>query len=159
MNKLCATIVISSLLSGCAGGSLTPTTVNRTDARSSCPAQEGVVLEAVSTTIQSNQELAQGVGAGLVGYAANQATENKNDAVRAIATVAGAGVGSVIGNAVSKTQNKQGVELIMSVDGRVFSVIQEMDSVFQKGDAVWVIGYNVRYGQQCSSGVRVLPRS
>jgi len=159
MNKLYAIIIISSLLSGCVGSSLTPTSVKRTDARSSCPALEGVVLQAVYTTIQSNQELAQGVGAGLVGYAANQATKDKNDVVRAIATVVGAGAGSVIGSAVNKTQDKPGVELIMSVDGRVFSVIQEMDLVFQKGDAVWVIGYNVRYGHRCSSGVRILPRS
>ena len=149
------------VLTACAGGSLKPTVPDSGDARNTCPVQEAVILDMVNVTIERNVEAAQAGGAALGGYIGNRALKNESELEQVIGTVAGTAVGSAVGNAVgTHALNRDGVELILQVNGNAVSVVQELDPgvTFYKGDTVWVIG-NVgkRYGQ-CSSGTRVLPK-
>lgn len=164
MKKL-ALLIPFTLLVGCAGGSLKPTVPDSSDARRACRAQEGVVVDLLNVNIERNIETAQAAGAALGGYIANEATRNSNDITRAVVTVAGAAAGSAVGNTVGEhALNRDGVELLVDVNGTTLSIVQELDpsATFHRGDAVWVIGAtsNQRYSRnRCSSGTRVLPRS
>ncbi len=116
----------------------------------------------------SHTEVAQGAGAALGGYTANRAAKNESEVVEIIATVAGAAVGSVAGDMVSKNvMSKDGVELMVYVNGVTHSIIQESDinQPYAVGDDVWVVGnltqpknWGNRYNtqSQCASGIRVL---
>jgi len=159
--KYLYTVLIISLITGCAGGSLKPTVPDSGDARSTCPVQEAVVLDLVNVTIERNVEAAQAGGAALGGYIGNRALKNESELEQVLGTVVGTAAGSAVGNAVgTRALNRDGVELILQVNGSAVSVVQELDPdvTFYKGDTVWVIG-NVgnRYGR-CSSGTRVLPK-
>ena len=152
-------------LQACAtGNSYTPTAPSIGDARGSCPVTQGVVLDLLNVTLQQNRQTSQSIGAGIGGYIANESTDDKDDVSQAVATLAGAVIGQAVGDAVSKSKDKRGIELIVSVRGKAHSIIQEVDSTvqYQKGDTVWVTGFldNNKYSRynNCSSGVRVLPR-
>lgn len=158
-------ILLSFLITGCAGGSLKPTVPDSGDARNTCDVTEGVIVDLLNVNIERNIEAAQTGGAVLGGYIANEATNGENEVTQVIATLAGAAAGSAVGNAVGqRALNRDGVELLVQVNGNVISVVQQLDTTvtYQKGDPVWVVGATnrVRYNRnKCASGTRVLPRS
>jgi outer membrane lipoprotein SlyB len=161
-------IGICLILSACAGGSQKPTVPSRDDGRRACPTSEGTIIDIIDVTIEGNTEVAQGAGAALGGYTANRAAKNESEVVEIIATVAGAAVGSVAGNMVSKNvMSRPGQELMVYVEGVTHSIIQESDvnQPYSVGDDVWVVGnltqpknWGNRYNTapQCASGIRVL---
>ena len=152
------------LLTGCATGSLKPTVPDSGDARRTCEATKGTIVDLLNVTIERDTELAQAGGAALGGYIANKSTEDSNEITQVVATVAGVAVGNAVGNKVGQVAlNKDGVELLVEVNGTVVSVIQQLDPAvtFRKGDPVWVVGAlnTNRYNRnRCASGTRVLPR-
>ena len=157
--------LLSFLLTGCVGGSLKPTVPDSGDARNTCDVSSGVIIDLMNVEIERNIEAAQAGGAALGGSIANEATDNSNDIAQAVATVAGAATGSALGNMIGQQMlNRDGVELLVDVNGSVVSIVQQDDPsvTFQKGDAVWVVGATsrARYNsKKCASGTRVLPRS
>ncbi len=168
MVRFITAVCVSLLIAGCAGGSQKPTVPSRDDGRRACPTSEGTIIDMVEVTIEGNTEVAQGAGAALGGYTANRAAKNESEVVEIIATVAGAAVGSVAGDMVSKNvMSKDGVELMVYVNGVTHSIIQESDinQPYAVGDDVWVVGnltqpknWGNRYNtqSQCASGIRVL---
>ena len=168
MVRLFSSICLSLLLVGCAGGSQKPTVPKRDDGRRACPTAEGTIIDLVEVTIEGPTEIAQGTGAALGAYTANRAAKNESEVVEIIATAAGAAVGSVAGDMASKNiLSRDGVELMVYVNGVTHSIIQESDinQPFKVGQDVWVVGNLVqdrswgnRYNQtsQCASGIRVL---
>jgi outer membrane lipoprotein SlyB len=163
------TIIIASLIiSGCAGGSQKPTVPSRDDGRKACPTSEGTIIDMTEVMIEGPTEIAQGTGAALGGYTANRAAKNESEVVEIVATVAGAAVGSVAGDLVSKNvMSRDGVELMVYVNGVTHSIIQESDinQPYAVGQDVWVVGnltqpksWGNRYNTQpqCASGIRVL---
>ncbi len=168
MVRFITAVCVSLLIAGCAGGSQKPTVPSRDDGRRACPTSEGTIIDMVEVTIEGNTEVAQGAGAALGGYTANRAAKNESEVVEIIATVAGAAVGSVAGDMVSKNvMSKDGVELMVYVNGVTHSIIQESDinQPYSVGDDVWVVGnltqpksWGNRYNtqSQCASGIRVL---
>ncbi len=161
-------IGICLILSACAGGSQKPTVPSRDDGRRACPTSEGTIIDIIDVTIEGNTEVAQGAGAALGGYTANRAAKNESEVVEIIATVAGAAVGSMAGDMVSKNvMARNGVELMVYVEGVTHSIIQESDvnQPYSVGQDVWVVGnltqpknWGNRYNTQtqCASGIRVL---
>jgi outer membrane lipoprotein SlyB len=141
--------------SACAGGGLRPTDVARGDARELKNAEQATVIDIYTVTLESNREIAQGTGAAFGGYVANRAAMNENAAIQALATGAGALVGSVVGNTVSDLAlDKTGTGLILEMaNGKTLAISQQNDSRvdFTLGDRVWVI----REGKT----VRVVPVS
>lgn len=165
VNKLFATLLMAASTSACAGGSLKPTVPDSGDARKACPVAEGTVIQVTDVTIEGNIEAAQAVGAGIGGYAGNRATKKENELVQIAATVAGAVVGSMAGDAAGKTAlNKDGQELIVVINGKAHSIIQQTDgrASFVVGDDVWVIGdlsgRNRSANQNCRNGIRAIPK-
>ena len=168
MVRLFSSICLSLLLVGCAGGSQKPTVPSRDDGRRACPTAEGTIIDLVEVTIEGPTEIAQGTGAALGAYTANRAAKNESEVGEIIATAAGAAVGSVAGDMASKNiLSRDGVELMVYVNGVTHSIIQETDQnqPFKVGQDVWVVGNLVqdrswgnRYNQtsQCASGIRVL---
>ena len=168
MVRFITVIIASLIISGCAGGSQKPTVPSRDDGRRACPTAEGTIIDMTEVTIEGPTEIAQGTGAALGGYTANRAAKNESEVVEIIATAAGAAVGSVAGDMVSKNVlSRAGVELMVHVDGTTYSIIQEWDNnqPYLVGQDVWVVGnlqqpksWNNRYNtqSQCASGIRVL---
>lgn len=168
MVRLFSSLCLSLLLVGCAGGSQKPTVPSRDDGRRACPTAEGTIIDLVEVTIEGPTEIAQGTGAALGAYTANRAAKNESEVVEIIATAAGAAVGSVAGDMASKNiLSRDGVELMVYVNGVTHSIIQETDvnQPYAVGQDVWVVGNLVqdrswgnRYNQtsQCASGIRVL---
>ena len=168
MVRFITAICVSLLIAGCAGGSQKPTVPSRDDGRRACPTAEGTIIDMVEVTIEGPTEIAQGTGAALGAYTANRAAKNESEVVEIIATAAGAAVGSVAGDMVSKNvMSRDGVELMVYVNGVTHSIIQESDvnQPYAVGQDVWVVGNLVqdrswgnRYNQtsQCASGIRVL---
>lgn len=168
MVRFITAVCVSLLIAGCAGGSQKPTVPSRDDGRKACPTAEGTIIDLVEVTIEGPTEIAQGTGAALGGYTANRAAKNESEVVEIIATAAGAAVGSVAGDMVSKNVlSRDGVELMVYVNGVTHSIIQESDvnQPYQVGQDVWVVGNLVqdrswgnRYNQtsSCASGIRVL---
>src|SRR6056300_16764 len=122
-------IITSSACAGSpVGGSDKPTVPRGGDARKACPTVQGTVLEVTDVIIDGNVTAAQGVGAGLGGYAGNRAARKESELVQISATVAGAAVGTIAGDAVGKSAlNKPGQELVVLVNGNSYSVLQETD--------------------------------
>ena len=168
MVRFITAVCVSLLIAGCAGGSQKPTVPSRDDGRRACPTSEGTIIDMVEVTIEGNTEVAQGAGAALGGYTANRAAKNESEVVEIIATMAGAAVGSVAGDMVSKNvMSRAGVELMVYVNGVTHSIIQEWDNrqPYLVGQDVWVVGnltqpknWGNRYNtqSQCASGIRVL---
>ena len=170
MVRFITVIIACLIISGCAGGSQKPTVPNRDDGRKACPTTEGTIIDMVEVTIEGPTEIAQGTGAALGGYTANRAAKNESEVVEIIATAAGAAVGSVAGDMVSKNVlSRDGVELMVYVGGTTHSIIQETDArqPYAVGQDVWVVGnlnpvkqtrYSSTYNTQanCKSGIRVL---
>ena len=167
MVRLFATIAVILIFTACAGGSLKPTVPGQSDGRRACPTSEGVIIDIIDVTIEGNTQVAQGAGAALGGYTANRAAKNESEVVEIVATVAGAAVGSMAGDLVSKNVlSRDGQELMVYVNGVTHSIIQESDinQPYSVGDDVWVVGnltanktgnrYNTT--PQCASGIRVL---
>ena len=160
-------IAVSLVISGCAGGSLKPTVPSQSDGRKACPTSEGTIIDIIDVTIEGNTEVAQGAGAALGGYTANRAAKNESEVVEIVATVAGAAVGSVAGDMVSKNVlSRDGQELMVYVNGVTHSIVQESDinQPYSVGQDVWVVGnltankLGSRYNNtpSCTSGIRVL---
>ena len=168
MVRFITVIIASLIISGCAGGSQKPTVPSRDDGRRACPTSEGTIIDIIDVTIEGNTEVAQGAGAALGGYTANRAAKNESEVVEIIATVAGAAVGSMAGDMVSKNvMSRPGQELMVYVEGVTHSIIQESDvnQPYSVGQDVWVVGnlthpknWGNRYNTQtqCASGIRVL---
>ena len=168
MVRLFALCCACVLIAGCAGSSQKPTVPSRDDGRRACPTAEGTIIDLVEVTIEGPTEIAQGTGAALGAYTANRAAKNESEVVEIIATAAGAAVGSVAGDMVSKNvMSRDGVELMVYVNGVTHSIIQESDinQPYAVGQDVWVVGNLVqdrswgnRYNQtsSCASGIRVL---
>jgi len=168
MVRFITAVCMSLLIAGCAGGSQKPTVPKRDDGRRACPTAEGTIIDLIEVTIEGPTEIAQGTGAALGGYTANRAAKNESEVVEIIATVAGAAVGSVAGDMVSKNvMARDGVELMVYVEGVTHSIIQESDvnQPYTVGQDVWVVGnltqpksWGNRYNTQtqCASGIRVL---
>ena len=168
MVRIFASIFICITLAGCAGGSQKPTVPSRDDGRKACPTAEGTIIDLVEVTIEGPTEIAQGTGAALGAYTANRAAKNESEVVEVIATAAGAAVGSVAGDMVSKNVlSRDGVELMVYVNGVTHSIVQEWDNrqPYLVGQDVWVVGHlqpdrswGNRYNQtsSCASGIRVL---
>jgi len=168
MVRILASISICILIAGCAGGSQKPTVPSRDDGRRACPTAEGTIIDMTEVTIEGPTEIAQGTGAALGAYTANRAAKNESEVVEIIATAAGAAVGSVAGDMVSKNVlSRDGVELMVYVKGTTYSIVQEWDSnqPYLVGQDVWVVGnltqdrsWGNRYNQtsSCASGIRVL---
>ena len=161
------TIGICLILSACAGGSLKPTVPGQADGRKACPTSEGTIIDIIDVTIEGNTEVAQGAGAAIGGYTANRAAKNESEVVEIVATVAGAAVGSVAGDMVSKNVlSRDGQELMVYVNGVTHSIVQESDinQPYSVGQDVWVVGnltankLGSRYNNtpSCTSGIRVL---
>ena len=127
------------LITGCTSTQNSPNVVDG----STCPVQQGTVLDVQSVTIERNTETAQAIGAGVGGYVANNATRARGEVTRVLATAAGVAAGAVIGDKVADaTQDLSGVELIVQLDRGTHSIIQQSTRYnFQSGDAVWVVGY------------------
>ena len=160
-------IAVSLVISGCAGGSLKPTVPSQSDGRKACPTSEGTIIDIIDVTIEGNTQVAQGAGAALGGYTANRAAKNESEVVEIVATVAGAAVGSVAGDMVSKNVlSRDGQELMVYVNGVTHSIVQESDinQPYSVGQDVWVVGnltankLGSRYNNtpSCTSGIRVL---
>ena len=168
MVRFITAVCVSLLIAGCAGGSQKPTVPSRDDGRRACPTAEGTIIDLVEVTIEGPTEIAQGTGAALGAYTANRAAKNESEVVEIIATAAGAAVGSVAGDMASKNiLSRDGVELMVYVNGVTHSIIQESDvnQPYAVGQDVWVVGnltqdrsWGNRYNQtsQCASGIRVL---
>ena len=168
MVRLFALCCACVLIVGCAGGSQKPTVPSRDDGRRACPTAEGTIIDIVEVTIEGPTEIAQGTGAALGAYTANRAAKNESEVVEVLATAAGAAVGSMAGDMVSKNVlSRDGVELMVYVKGVTHSIIQETDQrqPFAVGQNVWVVGHlqqdrswGNRYNQtsSCASGIRVL---
>lgn len=168
MVRILASISICILIAGCAGGSQKPTVPSRDDGRKACPTAEGTIIDLVEVTIEGPTEIAQGTGAALGAYTANRAAKNESEVVEIIATAAGAAVGSVAGDMASKNiLSRDGVELMVYVNGVTHSIVQESDvnQPYAVGQDVWVVGHlqqdrswGNRYNQtsRCASGIRVL---
>ena len=170
MVRIITAVIVSVLIAGCAGGSQKPTVPSRDDGRKACPTAEGTIIDMTEVTIEGPTEIAQGTGAALGAYTANRAAKNESEVVEIIATAAGAAVGSVAGDMVSKNvMTRDGVELMVHVKGTTYSIIQEWDQrqPYLVGQDVWVVGNlqqpktawnGKRYGSQsyCESGIRVL---
>ena len=168
MVRILASISICILIAGCAGGSQKPTVPSRDDGRKACPTAEGTIIDMTEVTIEGPTEIAQATGAALGAYTANRAAKNESEVVEIIATAAGAAVGSVAGDMVSKNVlSRDGVELMVYVKGTTYSIVQEWDSnqPYLVGQDVWVVGnltqdrsWGNRYNQtsSCASGIRVL---
>ena len=168
MVRILASIFICVTLAGCAGGSQKPTVPSRDDGRKACPTSEGVIIDLTEVTIEGPTEIAQGTGAALGAYTANRAAKNESEVVEIIATAAGAAVGSVAGDITSKNiLSRDGVELMVYVNGVTHSIIQESDvnQPYAVGQDVWVVGnlnpvrqtrYSSTYQPSCKSGIRVL---
>ena len=168
MVRLFALCCACVLIVGCAGSSQKPTVPSRDDGRRACPTAEGTIIDMVEVTIEGPTEIAQGTGAALGAYTANRAAKNESEVVEIIATAAGAAVGSVAGDMASKNiLSRDGVELMVYVNGVTHSIIQESDinQPYAVGQDVWVVGNLVqdrswgnRYNQtsSCASGIRVL---
>jgi outer membrane lipoprotein SlyB len=165
MNKLLIISLVMFLQACATGNSYTPTAPSIGDARDSCPVTAGTIIDLLNVTLEESRQTSKTVGAGIGGYIANEATDDKNDATQLVATLAGAVIGDAVGNAVSKSKDRNGIELIIEVKGKARSIIQEVDPnlQYQKGDAVWVTGFldTNKYSRYntCSSGIRVIPRS
>ena len=155
------------ILTACAGGSLKPTVPGQSDGRRACPTSEGTIIDIIDVTIEGNTEVAQGAGASIGGYTANRAAKNESEVVEIVATVAGAAVGSMAGDAISKNVlSRDGQELMVFVDGVTHSIVQESDvnQPYVVGQDVWVVGnltankLGSRYNNtpSCTSGIRVL---
>ena len=155
------------ILTACAGGSLKPTVPGQSDGRKACPTSEGTIIDIIDVTIEGNTEVAQGAGAAIGGYTANRAAKNESEVVEIVATVAGAAVGSMAGDAISKNVlSRDGQELMVFVDGVTHSIVQESDvnQPYVVGQDVWVVGnltankLGSRYNNtpSCTSGIRVL---
>ena len=166
VRSICS-IGICLILSACAGGSLKPTVPSQSDGRKACPTSEGTIIDIIDVTIEGNTEVAQGAGAALGGYTANRAAKNESEVVEIVATVAGAAVGSVAGDMVSKNVlSRDGQELMVYVNGVTHSIVQESDinQPYAVGQDVWVVGnltankLGSRYNNtpSCTSGIRVL---
>lgn len=173
MVRFTTAIIAAILISGCAGGSLKPTVPSRDDGRKACPTSEGTIIDMVEVTIEGPTEIAQGAGAAFGGYVGNRAASNESEVVEALATGVGAVIGSMAGDAASKNvMSKNGVELMVHVEGTTYSIVQEWDvnQPYLVGQDVWVVGsltqpkhnssWNNRYGNTnnntCTSGIRVL---
>ena len=167
MVRLFATIAICLIFTACAGGSLKPTVPGQSDGRRACPTSEGTIIDIIDVTIEGNTQVAQGAGAALGGYTANRAARNESEVVEIVATVAGAAVGSMAGDLVSKNVlSRDGQELMVFVDGVTHSIVQESDvnQPYAVGQDVWVVGnltankLGSRYNTtpSCTSGIRVL---
>ena len=168
MVRLFALCCACVLIVGCAGGSQKPTVPSRDDGRRACPTAEGVIIDLVEVTIEGPTEIAQGTGAAFGGYIGNRAAKDESDVVEALATGLGVVAGSMAGDAAAKTvMSRDGVELMVYVNGVTHSIIQETDlrQPFAVGQDVWVVGHlqqdrswGNRYNQTstCSSGIRVL---
>ena len=168
MVRLFALCCACVLVAGCAGGSQKPTVPSRDDGRRACPTAEGTIIDLVDVTIEGPTEIAQGTGAAFGGYVANRAAKDESDVVEALATGLGVVAGSMAGDAAAKTVlSKDGVELMVFVNGVTHSIIQETDvhQPFKVGQDVWVVGHLAqdrswgnRYNQtsSCASGIRVL---
>ena len=126
-------------ITGCTATNNHPSVVDG----STCPVQQGTVLDVQSVTIERNTDTAQAIGAGIGGYVANNATNDRGEVTRVLATAAGVAAGAVIGDKVADaTQDLSGVELIVQLDRGTHSIIQQSTQyIFQAGDAVWVVGY------------------
>lgn len=166
VRSICS-IGICLILSACAGGSLKPTVPSQSDGRKACPTSEGTIIDIIDVTIEGNTQVAQGAGAALGGYTANRAAKNESEVVEIVATVAGAAVGSMAGDMVSKNVlSRDGQELMVYVNGVTHSIVQESDinQPYSVGQDVWVVGnlttkqLGSRYNTtpQCQSGIRVL---
>ena len=166
VRSICS-IGICLILSACAGGSLKPTVPSQSDGRKACPTSEGTIIDIIDVTIEGNTEVAQGAGAALGGYTANRAAKNESEVVEIVATVAGAAVGSMAGDMVSKNVlSRDGQELMVYVNGVTHSIVQESDinQPYSVGQDVWVVGnltankLGSRYNNtpSCTSGIRVL---
>ena len=168
MVRLFALCCACILIVGCAGGSQKPTVPSRDDGRKACPTSEGTIIDMVYVTIEGPTEVAQGAGAAFGGYVGNRAAKDESDVVEALATGVGAVVGSMAGDAAAKTvMSRDGVELMVYVNGVTHSIIQEWDNrqPYLVGQDVWVVGHlqpdrswGNRYNQTstCASGIRVL---
>lgn len=146
-------LLLAIVMSGCAGGSLKPTDVNRNETRQAQQVRQGTVLDVYEITIKGNTTAAQGVGAGLGGYAANRAVKDSNELTKVAATAVGVLVGSVVGNTLSDVAlDKPGVSLIIKLDnGGTLAVTQQSDNRvrFTPGERVWLIGRD--------NNVRIIP--
>ena len=168
MVRIITAVIVSVLIAGCAGGSQKPTVPSRDDGRKACPTSEGTIIDMTEVTIEGPTEIAQGTGAAFGGYVGNRAAKNESDVVEALATGVGAVVGSMAGDAASKTvMSRDGVELMVHISGTTYSIIQEWDQrqPYLVGQDVWVVGnltqpknWGNRYNTQtqCASGIRVL---
>jgi len=170
MVRLFALCCACVLIVGCAGSSQKPTVPSRDDGRRACPTAEGTIIDMVEVTIEGPTEIAQGTGAAFGGYVGNRAAKDESDVVEALATGLGVVAGSMAGDAAAKTvMSRDGVELMVYVNGVTHSIIQESDinQPYAVGDDVWVVGnlnpvrqsrYSSTYNTQssCKSGVRVL---
>ena len=166
VRSICS-IGICLILSACAGGSLKPTVPSQSDGRKACPTSEGTIIDIIDVTIEGNTQVAQGAGAAIGGYTANRAAKNESEVVEIVATVAGAAVGSMAGDMVSKNVlSRDGQELMVYVNGVTHSIVQESDinQPYSVGQDVWVVGnltankLGSRYNNtpSCTSGIRVL---
>lgn len=136
-------MVLCLLTTACAGGSLKPTDVNRSQSAKIQAVQQGTIIDIYAVTLKGNTETAQATGAVLGGYAANRAVRNENEATQVVVTVAGAAIGSMVGDTVSDIAlDRPGINLIIQLDtGKTVSVTQESDArtSFTVGDSVYVI--------------------
>ena len=168
MVRILASIFICFTIAGCAGGSQKPTVPSRDDGRRACPTAEGTIIDMIHVTIEGPTEIAQGTGAAFGGYIGNRAAKDESDVVEALATGIGVVAGSMAGDAAAKTvMSRDGVELMVYVNGVTHSIIQEWDKrqPYLVGQDVWVVGHlqpdrswGNRYNKtsSCASGIRVL---
>lgn len=154
MLRTTSILLLALSLTACAGGNLRPTDVRQTEARTPEAVQQGTVVQVIEVTLRSKTEVAQGVGAAVGGYTANRAAKNSHEALQALATVAGAAVGSVVGDSVSDLAlDKPGLNLIIELDtGKIIAVSQQTDTgvSFRNGDRVYLIG--------SGNNIRILPK-
>lgn len=139
MKRLILAVMVAATTVGCTSTQNHPTVVDG----KTCPVQKGTVLDVQRVTIERNTDVAQTVGAGLGGYIANKATDNRGEVTQVLATAVGVAAGAVVGDRVADaTQDLNGIELIVELDRGTHSIIQQSTQYnFQSGDVVWVVGY------------------
>jgi len=136
---LSLTVVMSLLIAGCANEGLGSGDYSREQARSEHHIRKGTVESIRKVKIEGTRTgIGAVAGAGLGGLAGSEFGRGSGNVA---ATIGGAILGGVAGQAVEQAVTKQdGIEITVTLEsGKTISVIQAEDERFRVGDRVRVL--------------------